>query len=461
MATTSSIGVGSNLPLNDLLDSLRKNENNALVLIQSRQVAVQTKISAYGQLQGAVSALQKAAEAVGKPEVFGALKATTGSEAFSVTTGKTAIAGQYSIQVDTLARAQTLVAQGRTDRDVAIGSGGSVTITLANGESHAIDLTGKDTSLVGLVAALNGDPDSGVNATLVNDGTGAPHRLLLTSRSTGTESAVQSIAVTGNDDLQAVIGYDKAGNTANFTEQVATNATVLINSIPITSQTNTIQDAIEGIELTLKQTTTGAESLSITRDDTAATKAINDFVKAYNGLLGSIKTLTSYDVANQRTSALTGDSLARRVQNEMRNAISGALGGENGLSLSAIGIAVDPKTGELKIDDKKLSSALSTDLEGVTALFTGATGAGTRVAAAADTFTRSGGYFSSNTDSLNRSLDQMQKQYDATAARIDQRMETYRQQFTRLDAMVAQMNSVSSYLTQQLSMLNNLSKSDK
>ncbi|HUH40595.1 MAG TPA: flagellar cap protein FliD N-terminal domain-containing protein, partial [Castellaniella sp.] len=195
MATTSSIGVGSNLPLNDLLDNLRKNENNALVLIQSRQVAVQTKISAYGQLQGAVSALQKAAEAVGKPEVFGALKATTGSEAFSVTTGKTAIAGQYSIQVDTLARAQTLVAQGRTDRDVAIGSGGSVTITLANGESHAIDLTGKDTSLVGLVAALNGDPDSGVNATLVNDGTGAPHRLLLTSRSTGTESAVQSIAV--------------------------------------------------------------------------------------------------------------------------------------------------------------------------------------------------------------------------------------------------------------------------
>lgn len=464
MATTpsiSAIGVGSNLPLSDLLTNLRKNEENALVLIQNRQVAVQAKISAYGLLQGSVSNLQKAAEAVGKAETFGALKAATASEAFSATADKTAIAGQYSIQVDTLASAQTLVAQGRTDRDTAIGTDGSITITLANGDSHSVDLTGKSTSLEGLVAALNGDPESSLNATLVNDGSGAPHRLLLTSRTTGTESAVESITVSGNADLQAVIGYDKAGDTGNFTEQAATNAELSINSIQITSQTNTIKGAIDGVELNLTKTTTTAESLSITRDDTAATKAINDFVKAYNGLLGSVKSLTSYDVANQKSSALTGDSLARRVQTEMRNALSGALSGEGGLSLSAIGITVDPRSGELKVDDDKLSNALSANLKGVTSLFTGDNGAGTRVAAAADQFTRDGGLFSTTKDSLDKTFDQIQKQFDATADRIDQRMETYRQQFTRLDSMVAQMNSLSSYLTTQLSMLNNLSKSDK
>ncbi len=460
MATVSSIGVGSNLPLNDLLDSLRNHENQALSLIQSRQVAVQSRISAYGQLKNAVSALQTAAQNVGKADTFGALKATTASDAFTATVDKTAIAGQYSIQVDTLATAQTLVAQGRADREAAIGAGGSITITLTSGDSHTIDLTDRDTSLNGLVAALNGDPDAGVNATLVNDGSGAPHRLLLTSRTTGTESAVASITVDDNADLQAFLAYDQAAGTGDLAEQAATDAQLSINGITITSQTNTIQDAIEGVQLTLTKATDTPASLSVTRDDSGATKAINDFVKAYNSLQGTIKSLTAYNIDTQKASALTGDSLARRVQTEMRGALNGALGGIDGLSLSRIGITTDPVSGELKVDDKQLAAALSDNLQGVTSLFTSQNGAGTRIAAAAETFTRNNGLFSSATDSLNASFKQIQRQYDAAADRIEQRMETYRRQFTQLDAMVAQMNSLSGYLAQQMSMLENLSKSN-
>lgn len=460
MATVSSIGVGSNLPLNDLLDSLRNHENQALSLIQSRQVAVQSRISAYGQLKNAVSALQTAAQNVGKADTFGALKATTASDAFTATVDKTAIAGQYAIQVDTLATAQTLVAQGRADREAAIGEGGSITITLTSGDSHTIDLTDRDTSLNGLVAALNGDPDAGVNATLVNDGSGAPHRLLLTSRTTGTESAVASITVDDNADLQAFLAYDQGAGTGDLAEQAATDAQLSINGITITSQTNTIQDAIEGVQLTLTKATDTPASLSVTRDDSGATKAINDFVKAYNSLQGTIKSLTAYNIDTQKASALTGDSLARRVQTEMRGALNGALGGIDGLSLSRIGITTDPVSGELKVDDKQLAAALSDNLQGVTSLFTSQNGAGTRIAAAAETFTRNNGLFSSATDSLNASFKQIQRQYDAAADRIDQRMETYRRQFTQLDAMVAQMNSLSGYLAQQMSMLENLSKSN-
>jgi flagellar hook-associated protein 2 len=57
-------------------------------------------------------------------------------------------------------------------------------------------------------------------------------------------------------------------------------------------------------------------------------------------------------------------------------------------------------------------------------------------------------------DGLNKTITDIKKQYDATSDRIDQRMETYRAQFTQLDAMVSQMNSLSSYLSQQLSALN-------
>lgn len=457
MATISSIGM-SGLPLEDLLNNLRKNENIALSLIQDRKTATESKISAYGKLQSAVSVLQTAADAVAdKSKAFGALKASASSDAFSATPGNSAIPGQYSIEVNSLASAQTLVATGQADRTTAIGAEGSIELTLANGTTHTLDMTGKDTSLNGLLSAINADPDIGVNATLVNDGSGTPYRLLLTARDTGTEASITKIEVTGNPDLQDFIGFDKVGGTtANFSEQAATNAQLSINGIDITSQTNTIKNAIDGVELTLTKTTTAPSTLTITRDNEAATKAVNEFVNAYNSLQGTIKSLTQYDTDAQKGSALTGDSLARRVQSELRGAINGATGSGTTLrSLSEIGITTDPKTGELTVDNTKLSAALSNNPQDVTSIFTGTTGVGRLMSEATDRFTRSDGLFSIAKDGLDRTLKTITKQYNATADRIDQRMETYRQQFVRLDTMVVQMNSTSSYLTEQLGMLNN------
>src|SRR3546814_8015714 len=120
------------------------------------------------------------------------------------------------------------------------------------------------------------------------------------------------------------MGYDKAAGTGAFTETAAKNAAISINGIAIESQSNTIEDAIEGVTLTLlKETETAKpQTLSVTRDDSVTSKAVNTFVTAYNNLQGIIKTLTSYNVDNQTGSALTGDSLARKVQNQIRDALN-------------------------------------------------------------------------------------------------------------------------------------------
>jgi len=452
MASVSSLGL-SGLPLTDLLDKLKTNESQVLNTIQSRQTAAEAKLSAYSKLKSSVEAFQKAAQAVGKADAFGAVAVKSGSDAISATTDSSAIPGQYSIQVDKLASAQTLVYAGRADRTTDIGTGGTLKVTI-DGTEKSIDLTGKGTSLNDLVSAINADPDIGINATIVNDGTpGSQYRLLLTSRETGQQNAVTNITVDGNADLDAFLGYAGGGSTAGVTVQDASNAELTINGIAVTSQSNTIDDVIDGVTLTLNQTTTSATSLSLTRDDSVAKKAVTDFVKAYNDLLGTIKTLTAYDTDAQTSSALTGDSLARSVQTRMRDAISGAFDPSNGTNLSKIGITTDPKTGQLNIDDDKLTKALSENLEDVKSLFTSGTGIGSRVDAAANAFTKTDGIFATTTDGLTKTIADIKKQYDATSDRIDQRMETYRAQFTQLDAMVSQMNSLSSYLTQQLSAL--------
>ena len=571
MASVSSLGL-SGLPLTDLLENLRTSESQVLTAIQDRQTAAKAKLTAYGKLKDAVASLQTAAQAVGKTDAFGALTVKSGSDAFSATADNGAIPGQYSVQVNKLASAQTLVYAGQASRTTDIGTGGTLKITIdgteksidlsstgtslnkimaainadpdigvnativndgtpgsqyrllltsrETGEQNAvtnisvdgnadldtflgyagggstagvtvqdatnaeltingiaitsqsntvenvidgvkltlnksIDLSSTGTSLNKIMAAINADPDIGVNATIVNDGTpGSQYRLLLTSRETGEQNAVTNISVDGNADLDTFLGYAGGGSTAGVTVQDATNAELTINGIAITSQSNTVENVIDGVKLTLNQTTTSAANLTLTRDDSVAKKAVQTFVSAYNSLLGTIKTLTAYDTTAQTSSALTGDSLARSVQTRMRDALSGAIDTTDGTTLSKIGITTDPKTGELKIDDDKLTDALSENLDGVTSLFTGTSGVGTRVDQTAQTFVKFDGSFATTIDGLNKTIADIQKQYDATSDRIDQRMETYRAQFTQLDAMVSQMNSLSSYLTQQLSALN-------
>src|SRR5690606_2570553 len=103
----------------------------------------------------------------------------------------------------------------------------------------------KSTSLEDLVAAINADPDLGVHATLVNDGSDTPHRLLLTAAETGTDAAITGISVSGNSDpenqLQSLIGFNEAQPSSSLQERVAaSDALIDINGISITSQSNTI-----------------------------------------------------------------------------------------------------------------------------------------------------------------------------------------------------------------------------
>src|SRR5690606_21833920 len=153
-------------------------------------------------------AFQKAADAVGsKGDAFGAFTVKTGSEAFSATADSSAIAGQYAVQVDQLASAQTLVYDGRASRTDQIGTGGTLKITV-DGTEHTLDLADDGTSLNKLVAAINADQDIGVNATIVNDGTpGSQYRLLLTSRETGEQNAATSISVDGNTELNDFLSF--------------------------------------------------------------------------------------------------------------------------------------------------------------------------------------------------------------------------------------------------------------
>jgi len=454
----SSIGVGSGLPLDQLLSDLRNTENQALALIQKKQVGAQNRLTAYGRIQSSIEALKSAAEKLGKDDTYGGLKTSVSGDTYSASANNKAIAGQYDIRVETLASAQTLVTNGVADRAQAIGAGGTITIQLADGTEQSIELGAEDTSINGLIKAINeADPSLGVRATVINDGGAEPHRLMLTATATGENAAVSRITVDGNTELEGLIGFDSSQDNPNIQEQKANNATLFINGIEISSQSNQVENAIEGVTLTL---TKAGESgtLKVERDDAATTQAVKAFVTAYNNLQSTIKSLTSYDVDAQEGSALTGDSLARRAQSLTRDALNGFSSEGVLRTLSQLGITTNPTSGLLEVNDEKLTAGLKDHLGDVQRLLAGEGGLADRFKATTESFLGSKGYIQSAKDGTDRNITDLQRQYDDTSARIDAKMENYRRQFTALDSMMAQMSSVSSYLTQQLSMLGNLNE---
>ena len=450
----SSIGVGSNLPLGDLLESLRANESQALNLIKFQQTNADNRFSAYGTLKSTIEALKKTSDALGKAETFGALKTSVNSDAFTATSTTSAIAGEYSVNVTKLASSQTLLAAGRSDRTTAIsgapaGSPMNIQVTLASGASKTLTIDSEDTSINGLMKAINDDPELGVSATVIKDASG--FRLMLSAKATGTDAAVAKITVSGSNALQSAIGYTGTGTMVQQTK--AGNAELTVNGVDIISQSNTVKDVLDGVTLTLAKPTTDASILSITRDDTVASKAINDFVTAYNKLQSTVKSLTSFNVDQETQSALTGDSLTRNIQSRIREALNVAESSGTIRSLSQMGITTNPNDGTLEVNASKLDAALADNVIDVQKLFAGENGISAKLGAVADTFIKSGGLISNATDSIDTMRKSLQKQFDATSDRIDQRMEIYRKQFTALDTMVSQMNGTSAYLTQQLSML--------
>src|SRR5690606_22592680 len=103
----------------------------------------------------------------------------------------------------------------QASRDTAIGTDGKITVTLANGKEHTLDMSGKDTSLQGVMNAINADAELGMKATIINTGaTDQPYRLQLSAADTGEAASIASIKVDGNTDLGKLLDFNSGNPTS-------------------------------------------------------------------------------------------------------------------------------------------------------------------------------------------------------------------------------------------------------
>ncbi|MBJ9836106.1 flagellar filament capping protein FliD [Citrobacter freundii] len=467
MPSFTSLGVGSNLPLDTLLTNLTTAEKKRLNPITQQQSANTARLTAYGTLKSALEKFQTANTALNKPELFRSTNVTSSTEDLKVSTEAGAAPGIYTISVTQLAKAQSLstTADIKSTKD-ALGDTSAETRTIkieqpGRKEPLEIKLKSNQTSLDDISKAIN-DADSGISASIVKV-KDDEYRLVLTAAE-GTESKM-SISVDGDSKLNDLLSYDSKTGNGKMEQLVgAENAQLTMNGIKIERQSNKITDAPQGVTLELTKEVTDAR-VTVTKSDEKATEAFKGWVDAYNSLIDTFNTLTKYtevdpgaEAQDKNNGALVGDSVVRTIQTGIRAQFANANSEGVFKTLNEIGITSDGTTGKLKIDDTKLKKALDENTASVRELLVGdgkETGITTKIATEVKGYLADDGVIDSAQDNINATLKKLTKQYLSVSASIEDTVARYTAQFTQLDTMMSKLNNTSNYLSQQFTAMSN------
>ena len=372
MATISSIGIGSGLDINSIITQLIAVERVPLTQLQTEATAMQTKLSTYGRVQSSLTALRDAASALTKSDTWSQTVGTSSdASAVAVTTSTSTAAGQYAIQVSALASVQSNVSSTYASADSLVGEGtlhiqlGTWSGTAFNPKTGAavLDISSGPPaqSLAQLRDTINAS-GAGVVASVVTDASGA--RLVFRSSASGASNGfrITTSDTDGNNSdglgLSALAFDPSAGILSMARALSAANASATINGVPITSESNTLTNIVDGLNLTLNKITTVPVQVTAAADTSGIRKTIDSFVSAYNALNTLLAEQTKYDAGNSRRDNLQGDGAALAVRAQFRS-LTGATSGASTTftRLSDIGMDVQ-SDGSLKLNEAKVTSGI-------------------------------------------------------------------------------------------------------
>ena len=380
----SALGAGSGIDTTALVSSLVDVERSATqTRIDTKRTDTETQISDFGLVSSALSVLQDAAESLNNPDTFNSKSASfTDSTAFiPVSLDPETQAGNYTFDISQLAQAQSLSSEavlsspsdtvGEGTLTFEFGSWDEVvppadpsTFTASDTPAVTITIDSTNNSLTGLAKAIN-DADFGVQASVINDGSG--HRLV-TRAASGADNQLRIIAAesggspsdTDNTGLSRFAFNESAFQLDQ--NQIGQDAELTVNGLAVTRDTNTIDDVIDGFEFSLASVTGVGESVSVTIDEdkSSGETAVRDFFEAYNVFLEVMEPITGFNEETDDFGSLANDSLAKSIPSQIRQLLVGTVTGLSSdfSSLTNIGIRTE-LDGTLSIDETDFTAAIS------------------------------------------------------------------------------------------------------
>lgn len=359
-----------------------------------------------------------------------------------------------------------------------------------------IDNITADTTVDGLLTAINNNEDAGVTATYL----GSENKFVLSSNEKG-EGRTISLGADPNDTTDVaniIFGGDKKESHDGTDGEMS----ILYNGVKttITSSSNTF--SIDGLDIkatntfdTGSATAEGGVSFTASADTEKVTETVKKFIEAYNAMIDEVRTqvttkpdsnygpltedqkneMNETSIKNWEDKAKEGILYNSSALKDLDNATQGIFSSMmmNGVSyddLEKIGISFsDDYTagGKIVFDEEKFKTAMDSDPEKVSDLFTGTHGIVNTIDSTLSTYATR--YASKNgnsygvlieeagseklsltltNNSIYKELKDMQETITNLQSQLSTEQDRYISQFTQMETLINQMNSQSSYLSQ-------------
>lgn len=424
MASTSVGSLSSSgqyINIDALVNNAVRVQQKRLTDLQSQQSSTNTKISTLGTVKSQISSLEDKFNAISK--------ALTNVSVTGVQTGVNVTAsgnGTYAVSVDSLASSQIITYKSGVSKE-ALGYSGTLKIDTGsydNSNNFTIGKTGVNVEIVATdtlsdIAKKINNSNSDISASIIN-GEDGQHLSFSNAIPGATNGFKISTVDTGSTGIGA-LNYEQ-GNTSNYNEiQQAKDGKATVNGIVLSSSDNNFK-ATDTFSFSATQTAT-MQNINVKRDDSAITKAITEFVNAYN-VTG--KNLKNADI----------DNSLKNFTTTLRQTLSKV---DYDSTISHIGLSFD-KNGSLSFDSSKFSQYGATNPAGLSNLIKtqfSITSAGTKLFNSIDD---SGGVIDSKIEALNKVSSKLINTVSDAQTLLATQKQNYQIQFAKVDQYLAQLN---------------------
>jgi len=369
MATSSlsSLGLGSDGALSyDTIDKLREVDEAAqLDPIDTKLTTNSTKQTDLSTITSLASTLKSATSALSDDTYYLQRTTTVSNDAVTVTADGGTNVQDFTLRVDTLAK-QDIYQSTSFASSTSTFTSASDTLTLSiDGTDYDFAVT-SSTTITELADMNNDKLDGKVTASILNTGGTNPYRLIIKSDDTGADNAITISS--GNASTLTSLGYDVANNHL----QTATDATFTYNGVSVTRSSNTVDDLIVGVTITLNdvQASTESTTVSIKQDWTDVKEQLTTLVTAYNDLMTNLQKATTYDSEAGTAGIFQGVSQLTNLSASIRKQLLSI--DENNRSLVDYGISLND-SGSLEFDEDAFNTKIKDDPADIQDFFVGST----------------------------------------------------------------------------------------
>lgn len=437
-----------------LVQGLIQAERRPILALEKRREIQNVKMQLFQDFKARFADIGTSLNALSDPKKFRELKVDLGDgkELMDVTLDPTrAQPGSYQMKINELATRSSIFSNGFESPEKSFLGIGFIVAYDSEGDPYEIFVDESDATLYGIAQKINDDPDAPIRATVVKDASEPenPWKLIVNSKHDGFGRGV---------DIPEFYFLDGDERIWHDDTREAWNALVEINDYVIETESNKVQDFLQGVNIHIK----GARPdrgflMTISEDHEKITEKVQGLVDRLNGILEFISEQNRVDQNTDTRTMFTGDtslqSIEYRIRNQMHEGfpVGNWSKGEGRVAwLGEFGIEFN-KSGKIVLNENKFNQAMEKDFDNVSEAISGEFGLAHQLKQVLDQYTRPmDGLLANREKGLRDRIRQIDRQIENQERQVERRAQALTDKFSRLQSALGGLQQQQAYMQANL-----------